>query len=183
MFSLLGRTAVNRVTPQHHGRVAIDPNWRRIFQVRRERVKGQRRQAHRFGGQVLPGQVAHHAVVGVLAVFGRKPDIGRNVVAPVAGVTSHPGLSHVRFPVLVDALRHLDHAPRHHLGVLGVLRKVFHIVAIGAARVRRHPLRNGCHVAVELRHAQVTQHLDILINVFGLGAVGTGRLGSHRRLV
>ena len=183
MLGLLGGAAVDSVTPQHHGAIAIDTDGRGVLEVGRERVKGQRCEAYRLGRQVLPSQIAHHAIAGVLTVFGRKPHIGRNVVAPVAGVAGDSRLGHVRFPVLVDALRHLDHAPGHHLGVLGVLRKVLHVVAIGAARVRRHPLGDRRHVAVELRHAQVAKHLDIFVNVFGFGAVGTRGLGRHRCLV
>ena len=99
-------------------------------------------------------QIAHRTV-GVLAVFRRKPHIGRDMVAPVAGVAGHAGLGHVGLPVLIDALRHLNHAPGHHFGVFSVVRKVFGVMAIRTTDIRGHPLGDGRHMAVELRDAHI----------------------------
>ena len=93
----------------------------------------------------------------------------------MAGVAGHACLRHVGLPVGVDVLRHLDHAPRHHLGVLAVVFKVGQGVAISAAFARRNPAGHGHHQAVEFAHAQVAQNFDVFVGLRSFGAFGAGR--------
>ena len=113
-----------------------------------------------------------------------EPHLQRHRLAAVAGVAGDAGFGHVRLPVGVDVLRHLDHAPRDDLGVLGVVAHVRRVVAVVAALLRRHPFGDRGHVARELGHAQVAQLRHVLVDVPGLRARVAGRrLGDRRRLV
>ena len=106
----------------------------------------------------------------------------------MTGVAGDACLSHVRLVVLIDLLCHLNHAARHHLSVLLVIRKILNIVAISTTSLWRNPLGNGGHVAVELTDAQIAQNLNVFVNVLGLGAFGVSsvwrsRCGVQRRLL
>ena len=118
----------------------------------------------------MPRLVAHE--IGTVRLWiGLEPDrIGHRFTA-VTGVAGHAGLCHVGLPVCVDVLGHLDHATRHHLGVLGVFRKINGVVTVSTAFRRCHPRSHGDHQARELTHAQIAQQLHVFIN---LGSLRTG---------
>ena len=78
---------------------------------------------------------------------------------------------------------HLYHATRHHLGVLGVLRKVLDIVAVSTPLLGRHPLGNGCHMSDKLPHTEVTQYLNVLVDLTSFRAVWRRRWRGHRCLI
>ena len=174
-LGLLDRVAV--ATGQ--GGVPIDADVQIAEQKRGERIAGQRGQAHAFGGQVLARTATDEiGAIGLGWLF--EPNLRWHRLTAVTGVARDAGFGDVVFPAAVDVLRHLDHAPRHHLGVLAVFGQVGRVVAIGTALGGRHPAGHGNHQLGELRRAQVAQHLDVLIDLAGLGTVGRCRWQGHR---
>ena len=101
-----------------------------------------------------------------------KPNCAGNRLSTVAGVASHACFRDVGLPFAVDGLGHLQHAPRHHLGVFLVVSKVGGVVAVDTTPiVGRHPCSHGDHETVELCHAQVAQDLDIFISLTRFGTL------------
>ena len=112
---------------------------------------------------------SHHAgCMGLTGVAG--PDIGGDILAPMAGVAGHPGATYVVTPGDVGVLGHHRHHPCDTFGVLGVVLEALIDVAIVAAFLGRDPLGHGGHDAGEFAHAQVAQHLHILVDIPGLWA-------------
>ena len=177
-LGLLDRLAVAR----RQRRWAVHADVLLVQQKRGEGVVGQRGQIDHCRRLVLSCLVAHE-VRAIRLRVGLEPDGAGHGLAPVAGVAGHPGLGNVWLPVGVDVLSHLDHAARHHLGVFAVVFEVGQGVAIGATFARRNPAGHGDHQAVEIAHAQVTQHFDVLVDLRGLGAIRARRWNGHRRLV
>jgi serine/threonine-protein kinase len=83
-------------------------------------------------------------------------------------------------PVLIDALGHGEHDARHLLGVDILGGEVALHVAVVAALLRCHPFRDGGHDPGELGHAEIAEHLHVLVDIAGLRAT-LGDLGYDIR--
>mmetsp|Transcript_28311 Transcript_28311/g.52699 ORF Transcript_28311/g.52699 Transcript_28311/m.52699 type:complete len:246 (+) Transcript_28311:1970-2707(+) len=152
-----------------------------LFEVLGKRIRRQRRRLAQRGGAVLVGRPALHILVDRADA---EPNVAGHMLASVTSITVHThliGSIHVTVPVVIDRLRHLDHAAADNLGIK-VIRAVFlqiNIpVAIGAPLFGTDPLGHGQHHAVKVVLGQITQHLDILVYVLGqcLAALGHVRL-------
>ena len=103
---------------------------------------------------------------------GRDPDFFGHRVTPVAGVAGHASFADMGFPIRIDMLCHLDHAPGDDLGVQRVVGKISDVMAIGATFFGRNPLGDRHHVPGEFAHAEVAQHFDVLVHLFGARPIG-----------
>ena len=134
--------------------------------IDQELLQRVRRQRRRLAERRDP--VLHRAPAGHRVDHRRQlePDARRHVLAAVAGVAGDPRRRHVVGPGLVDVAGHLDHAPRHDLGVERVAREIAVLaVAIGAALLGRDPFGHRDHQPVEIVLGEVAEHLDVIIDV------------------
>ena len=177
-LGLLGRVAVCRSAGHGQCFIPVDPDRLGVLQIMAERIVGQRGIAHAGSRLVLAFQITQQGA-GRALVGWRKPDLVGHRIATVTGVAGHTGRAHMRLPVGIDVLRHLQHPPGDDLGVLRVVGEIRAVVAVGATFLGGDPLRDRHHVACKLTDAQLTKHLDVLVNVLGLRTVGARR---RRRL-
>ena len=94
----------------------------------------------------------------------------------MTGKADDAGLGDMRLPVGIDMPRHLKHASSGLFCVETVVGHVLHVVAIGAALLRRDPLGYRRHDPIELIGAQIRQHLNVLIDVNSAVAARGGLL-------
>ena len=131
----------------------------------------------------------------------REPGLGRDRVAAMAGIAADAGCADVVGPVAVDLARHLDHAARGLILILGLVGHVVEVMAVGTplAFIRAghaawcNPACHGDHDPGELRLAEIAEHLDVLVDLAGarpgpitwrnnLGSlIGLGQLGEDLR--
>ena len=163
-------------------RRGLHPDQRIIGQIRGKRIVGQRGQADRGAGLVLPGS-AHRKTRRTRRGVVARPGIGRHGLAAVAGVAGDAGFEHMALPLGIDARRHLQHPARHDLGVDFVGGHVVGVVAVVAPLLRRHPAGQRRHGAGELRDRKVAQHLHVLVDDAGLRPGGAHIGDDVRELV
>ena len=147
-----------------------------LQQEGRQGVIGQRGRGHRLREGVLSRR---HRQIGELGTGIGVPDVGGDGLTPVAGVAGDPGIGDMGLPGRVGLQGHLEHVPGHELLVLVIQGAILGGMAVVAALrlrpVRGDPFGDGQHQAVELRDAQITQDLDVLVHILGLGGDVRGR--------
>ena len=178
-FRLLDGLTTRRL-PRWQGIQGNDVDIVVLQEKGRQRIIGQGGIGHRRRADVLARGHIHIRMSGTGI---RGPDIGRNGLAPMAGIASDPGIGDMGLPGRIGIQGHPEHVPGDELGVLVVQGTIFRGVAVITSfrlgQIGGHPLGDGQHEPVELGDTQVAKHLDVLVNLRRLG--GYDRRGRLRR--